>query len=370
MHSAIVTVLTWSLSSWEKPAVKWSLRFGLVFLGPLIFSGTASGQAPDRLDLTDLRGVQEMVISVRFLDRTLAIYESVGDWRVLHRSRAPAAQASHWGLSEKIRIEQAVMGVAGQSHGLVRFIRFNGVDQVRIRSSARPFDTGGIFNINSSVKDLEATFEALRDNGFTGFGDPTYYTLNERRYGGAMLRGHDGVVINLITRVSGNYDDLPPFSKMSNVRNATQIVSDFDANMDFFENKMGWHKRWEASPSWPEDGSNNMGIPNSLLLDGTVSERAAGFQFDRKATGGRIEIFAFDGIAGEDFSSRARPPNLGILMYRVHVADLDGYTRRVANRGVRVVRPIHRLVVAPYGLVASAIVEAPSGAWIELFQQL
>lgn len=311
-----------------------------------------------------------MVLSVRFLDRTLSIYESVADWTVLHRDFAPAAQATHWGLPDGTRIEEAVMGVSGQSHGLVRFVRFHDVTQVRIRSSARPFDTGGIFNINSSVKDLETTFESLRDNGFTGFADPTYYTLNGRRYGGAMLRGHDGVVINLITRESGNYADLPPFSKMSNVRNATQVVADFDANVDFFENKMVWHKRWEASPSWPEDGANNMGIPNSLLLDGTVSERAAGFQFNPSATGGRIEIFAFEGITGKDFSNRARPPNLGILMYRAHVPGLPDYVRRITSNGVRIVRPMKRLVIAPYGRVESVIVEAPSGAWIELFQQL
>lgn len=321
------------------------------------------------IDLSERRGVQEMVLSVKFLDRVIDTYKHIADWEVAYRGMAPAAQAVHWNLPADTPIEQAVLRLAGTNTGYVRLVQFQDVEQVRIRSSARPFDTGGIFNINSSVKDLEGVFEDMRDHGFVGFADPTYYTLNGRDYGGAMLRGHDGVVINLITRVNGTYDDLPPFTKMSSVRNATQMVDDYDESMDFFQNKMGWYKSWEAYPTWPEDGSNNMSLPNNLLLDGTITESAAGFKFDEHADGGRIEIFNFQGAVGKDFSHRAHPPNLGILMYRVHVPDLDVYLAQITANGVELLRPVMDLPIALYGEVRSAIVEAPSGAWIELFEQ-
>jgi catechol 2,3-dioxygenase-like lactoylglutathione lyase family enzyme len=156
---------------------------------------------------------------------------------------------------------------------------------------------------------------------------------------------------------------------MSHVVNATQMVADYEKNMDFFQNKLGWHKRWEAAPMWPEDGSNNMSIPNNLLLEGKVKERAASFIFEADADGGSIEIFHFEGASGTDFSHRAHPPNLGVLMYRIHVPDLTAYAKRIASNDVRPMRPRKSYTIAPYGQVNSIIIEAPSGAWIELFEQ-
>ena len=311
-----------------------------------------------------------MVVSVKFLDRTIGMYREIAGWEVAFRGPAPPGQARHWGLEEDVRIDQAILRVPGTEKGFLRLVRFTDVPQVRIRSSARPFDTGAIFNFNTLVKDLEGVFESMRDHGFVGFADPAYYTIFGREYGGAMLRGHDGVVINLLCRVNDSYDDMPPFTKMSHVVNATQMVDDYEESMEFFRDKLGWHVRWEASPQWPEDGSNNMSLPNNLLLEGKIRERAASFLFSPEADGGSIEIFEFDGVSGHDFSGRAHPPNLGVLMYRVHVPDLAAYARRLKAQGVAPVRPMARLSVAPYGQVRAMVITAPSGAWIELFQQI
>ena len=325
---------------------------------------------PETIDLSERRGMQEMVVSVKFLERAIEMYQQIAGWEVAYRGQAPAAQAVHWGLPADTVIEQAVLRVPGTEKGYLRLVKFVDVDQVRIRSSARPFDTGAIFNFNTLVKDLDGTFEEMRDYGFVGFADPTYYTIFGKQYGGAMLRGHDGVVINLLYRVDDVYADIPPFTKMSHVVNATQMVDEYETNLDFFQNKLGWHTRWEAAPQWPEDGSNNMGIPNNLLLDGTVTEMAASFLFEEGADGGSIEIFKFTGASGADYSHRAHPPNLGVLMYRIHVPNLDAYAEKIIANGVEVIRPKTTLPIALYGDVKSMIIKAPSGAWIELFEQM
>ncbi|MDG2243213.1 MAG: VOC family protein [Rhodospirillaceae bacterium] len=340
----------------------------LSLLALVLFMGGASIPA-QAVDLSERRGLQEMVVSVKFLDRAIEMYKAIAGWEVAYRGAAPTDQAIHWGVPADTLIEQAVLRVPGSEKGYLRLVKFLGTEQVRIRSSARPFDTGAIFNFNTLVKDLEGVFEDMRDHGFSGFADPTYYTIFGKSYGGAMLRGHDGVVINLLYRVDDPYADVPPFTKMSHVVNATQMVDDYAVSLDFFQNKMGWHVRWEASPTWPEDGSSNMSIPNNLLLEGKVTEMAASFIFDPDADGGSIEIFNFTGVSGADFSHRAHPPNLGVLMYRVHVPDLETYVEEIAENGVKFARPMKTLPVALYGQVKSAIVKAPSGAWIELFEQ-
>ncbi len=272
------------------------------------FRGAFTDTTAADLDVTDRRGLQEMVVSVKLLDRAIETYQDIAGWEVAYRGLAPSDQARHWGLCVDVLIDQAMLRVPGTEKGFLRLVKFVDVPQVRIRSSARPFDTGAIFNFNALVKDLDGVFESMRDHGFVGFADPTYYTIFGKRHGGAMLRGHDGVVINLLHRVNDPYDDVPPFTKMSHVVNATQMVDDYEESLEFFRDKLGWHVRWEASPQWPEDGSNNMSLPNNLLLEGKIKERAASFLFSPDADGGSIEIFKFDGATGLDFSDRAPIP--------------------------------------------------------------
>jgi catechol 2,3-dioxygenase-like lactoylglutathione lyase family enzyme len=325
--------------------------------------------AVEALDISKRRGLQEMVVSVKFLERETEMYKKVAGWEVANEGQASSDQAVHWGLSDNVVINEVVLRVPGTEQGFLRLVQFVDIPQVRIRSSGRHFDTGGIFNINAWVKDMDGIFEELRDHGFSSFSDPTYYNLFGERFGGGVLRGHDDIVVNLLHRVNEANLTVAPFSKMSQIDNATQIVSDYDESFDFFVNKMGWHVRWEASPTWPEDGANNMGLPNSLVQEGKVHERAASFMLDEDADGGRIEIFGVDGIAGQDFSDRAHPPNLGILTYRVHVPDLEEYVNRIADNGVEPIRPLRTFEIAPYGEVKTVVVRSPVGAWIELFEQ-
>ena len=338
---------------------------GLLWFLAALASATAA-----TVDISERRGLQEMVVSVKFLDRTIRMYQDIADWEIAYRGTAAAGQAAHWGLAEDNIIEEAVLRVPNTEKGYLRLVKFHDAEQVRIRSSARPFDTGAIFNFNALVKDLEGVFENMRDHGFVGFADPTYYTIFGKEYGGAMLRGHDGVVINLLYRVDDPYADIPPFTKMSHVVNATQMVDDYEESLEFFRDKLGWHVRWEAAPTWPADGSNNMSIPNNLLLEGKVKERAASFIFEPDADGGSIEIFKFDGAFGADYSHRAHPPNLGVLMYRVHVPNLETYATEIAAKGVPALHPWRRYTIEPYGEVRSMIIQAPSGAWIELLEQI
>ncbi len=323
-----------------------------------------------RIDLSQRQGVQEIVVSVKNLTQATQVYQSVARFEVKSEGAVDPSLAAAWGLPATTTMHDKLLGVPGVEKGLLRLVKIEGSPQVQIRSSARPYDTGGIFNFNSLVKDMDGVFEDLRDHGFQGFADPNRYTLFGKSYAGALLRGQDGVVINLLQRVNQSYDDFPPFATMSHIINATQMVADYRESFDFFTKKLGWSVRWEASPTWPPDGSNNMGVPNSILLSGQVKEKAASFALSKEADGGTIEIFNFDGIKGRDFSDRAHPPNLGILIYRIHVRDLEAYAAEIAARGVVLHRPIVRAVIAPYGAVKLMVVRAPSGAWLEFFQQL
>ena len=134
-------------------------RLWILSLG-LLISGSAGAAS---LDITERRGLQEMVVSVKFLDRAINTYQDIAGWEVAYRGLAPSDQAHHWGLDGDVLIDQAVLRVPGTEKGYLRLVKFVDVPQVRIRSSARPFDTGAIFNFNTLVKDLDGVFESMRD---------------------------------------------------------------------------------------------------------------------------------------------------------------------------------------------------------------
>jgi hypothetical protein len=85
---------------------------------------------------------------------------------------------------------------------------------------------------------------------------------------------------------------------------------------------------------------------------------------------GSVELIAFDGVKGADFSERAQAPNLGILALRFPVADLDAYRKRLAEHGVTPVNGPSILPIEPYGEVEIMTIRAPEGAWLEFYQPL
>jgi predicted enzyme related to lactoylglutathione lyase len=337
----------------------------------------ASASVAADLRIESRRGVQEMVAIVKDLDRAARPWLAVGGFVTYAESASDPGLAAVWDLPPGARVSQRVIGPPQAEKGFLRLVQISGVPQVQIRSSARPFDTGGIFNVNAFVKDMPAVFESLRDHGYIGFADPSRYVLSGKPYAGAMMTGPDGITVNLISRLDpegARYGDQPPFGAMGHVRNATQMVKDYDGAVAFFRDALGWHVRWEATPAWEKDGANNMGLPPGLVKAGMVTEKAASLTMAPDADGGTVEIFAFTGrgfaLDGRDFAAGADPPNLGLVAYRIHVPDLDAYLARIARNNVRPVKPVQELTVPMYGRVKLATVKAPSGARLEFFQQL
>jgi hypothetical protein len=313
-------------------------------------------------------GVQEVVVGVRDLDASLTTLLPAMGYRLLWRGDADASLLALWQLPPDSRARQAVIAAPGTEIGTLRLVEFRAGPQVEIRSSARPFDTGGIFNINVFVRGIDDTFAGLQQRGFQGYADPSRYELFGRPYAGALVRGHDGLVLNLLERLDRGYDDVPTFTVMSHVLNSTLVVADFGAARRFFEDGLGWVKRWEASPKWQPDGRNNMGLPESLVMSGAVRERAASFAVSATADGGTIEILAFEGLRGHDYSDRTAPPNLGLLMYTIVVTDLDAWLAAARARGTVPLVAASTVDLAPYGSTRAAVVRAPGGAWLMFVQ--
>lgn len=312
-------------------------------------------------------GFQEVVISVSDLDTAVATWRDVGEFQVHCRSTASPDLAAFWGLPEATLIEQVVLKKPVSNRGLVRLIRFHGLPQVQIRSSAMPWDTGGIFDLYMYVQDVDEVFERLRVRGWQAYNDPVNYVLGPFDIREAIMRGPDGEALVLMQRNAPPYDKKAfgvgngfgwPF-------NSALLTSDFETEAQLFREQLGWKVHLEGESYSEPPGVNPTGLPTNLAQE--EPRLFAAFANHDSDRGGSIQVMQMVGLTGNDFSARARAPNLGLLALRVPVPDLDAFSAAFAARDGAIERPKRRLELKPYGVVDILSIRTANGSRLDFF---
>jgi hypothetical protein len=318
-------------------------------------------------------GFQEAVISVADLKAATETWREVGDFEVICRGKVDAALAEFWGVPKTTVIDQVVLRKKGKTRGFIRLVKFNGVPQEQIRSSGMSWDTGGIFDIYMYVDDVTAVFGQLRARGWQSYNDPVTYTLGPFTVTEVMMRGPNGEVLCLMQRDAPAYDKAE-FGLVAGSKkgfgwpfNAALVSADFAPGERLFGEILGWKVHLSGDSKSQPPGDNPLGLPRNLAQ--STSRKFAAYAPHPTDRNGSIQVLANVGIAGRDFSARAKAPNLGILALRVPVDDLAAFERDFTARGGQVADARRALTLAPYGPVDILSVIAPHGARIEFFSQ-
>jgi hypothetical protein len=250
---------------------------------------------------------------------------------------------------------------------LIRLVRFNGLPQVQIRSSGMPWDTGGIFDLYHYVNDVDAVFERLSARGWQAYNDPVGYILGPFDMREVIMRGPDGEVLVLMQRNAPPYDKAAfgagagfgwPF-------NSALKTSDFAAHQRLFGEQLGWKEHLGGEALSEAPGENPSGLPwNLAQTEPRVFAAYANHETDRN---GSIQSIYLAGMTGNDFSSRAKAPNRGLLALRVPVPDLEAFAADFTGKGGEISTPPVTLTLEPYGQVKILAVTAPNGARIDFF---
>ena len=318
-------------------------------------------------------GFQEAVISVSDLKAATATWHEVGDFDVVCEGQAGPAMAQFWGLPPNTKIDQVVLKKKVANRGLVRLVKFNGIAQEQIRSSAQSWDTGGIFDLYMYVDDVRAIFPQLRARGWQSYNDPVTYTLGPFTVTEVLMRGPDGEVLCLMQR------DAPPYNKAQFGLvpgagkgfgwpfNSALISSEFAPGEKFFAEILGWTSHLSGDSKSAPPGDTPMGLPKNLAQ--TTARKFAAYAPHPTDRNGSIQIYVNEGLDGRDLSTRAHAPNLGILTLRVPVPDLDVFEKNIRAKGGGVATPRQSLELEPYGKVEMLSLKAPNGALIEFFAQ-
>ena len=311
-------------------------------------------------------GYQEAVFSVSDAAEWVAFLEEVAGWDVLHDGELDPAMLAGWQLPSEASAREVVVGNPGTKRGFIRLLQFRGVEQQQIRSNAQSWDTGGWFDVNSRVVSMEKKFSELQARDWQAASDPVEFEFGPFVVREWLARGPDGIVIALIERVQPPLEGHPQLREMGRLINATQIVSDIDKAREFYLDKLGFKTYLDHVGASKSSGPNVLGLPHNVAVDVV---RHVSILHPHAVNEGSVELLQFAGATGADFSARAVPPNLGVLMLRFPVRDIARFAQHVEEQGIEIAMSPQRVALPPYGDVTMMAIRGPDGVWIEFFTE-
>ena len=310
-------------------------------------------------------GWQEAVLSVSDLGRWQAMLMDIAGWVPIRSGEMDPVQLAQWGLPERATAREVVLQNPGETQGLVRLVKFSGVDQVQIRSSARPWDTGGLFSLLVRSPSVDANFATARKYDWTGENDPIDLFLGGGRHlRNVVLKGPDGINLGVYERVIPGLDGFPNMKQMSRPFNAMQMVADKTATMAFFTDVLGLTVMVDGDGVPP---ANNFAIPDNILPQ---TRMKSGILHPVGGESGRVELIQFGGLEGRRLEDRALPPNLGILGLRFPVEDAEARMAEIAATGWSIWTQPAAFELPPYGRVLLFGVRSPDGVIYEFFSRI
>lgn len=304
-------------------------------------------------------GYKEILISVWDLKKTCTFVEEVLQYELVTRGPVSRGLLSFWGLGEECTAEEALYRHVGTEICWYRIVQFQGVEQRLIRPNSQTWDTGGIYDVDFRVVDFEARVEDFQRAGFLGFSDPMRYQFGPYDVSEILMKGHEDYVLAVMTRHAPKLEGYPHLTYLSEPFNSTQIVKDYGAAVDFYINQLGFKIQGEYALKDTEDTTNLFGMPQNLYKE---IERNIVILGPLGVKYGSIEIIELKGAQGRDFSEHAKPPNLGMLMLRIPIVDIEGYHALIQSTNPSEIKTVE---IAPYGEVKVFYVLTPDGTWLE-----
>jgi catechol 2,3-dioxygenase-like lactoylglutathione lyase family enzyme len=309
---------------------------------------------------------QEAVVSVRDLDRWGAALDTLFGWHEVERSPIDKRLLSAWQLPSSVTADERVFTNPQDDTRRVRFMKFSGIEQVQVRSSAMGWDTGGVFSLLCYARDVDATFKAAQELGWSAYHDPVNMQFGDRTLRNVVLRAWDGVNFGLYCPTIPPPPAAPLYSKVSAPFNGQQMVREIAPARRFYADLLGWTSWFDGTLRL---NCNNFGMPANFVgvLPKNVAIMAGGKSADGAWDYGQVELVQWDGFAGRDLAEHALPPNLGILALRVPVTDAVETAKLLIARGAILKTPPCRVAIPLHGEVMICAVRTPDGALIEYF---
>lgn len=312
-------------------------------------------------------GWQEAVIVVSNLNRIAEDLEIVGGWKTIDEGKLKREQLKLWSLDNEVTGKYKLVINPDASKGFLRFIQLDNIEQEQIRPSGQIWETGGIFDLNFRVTDINDKYKKLLARGWTAYNDPTEYDFGPVTVSEVLMIGPDGVCFALIERIAPPLEeDGKPYA-INRTFNSTLIVKDIDKSYQFFKNTLGFNTVMEVIKHRLDPGPNVLGLPHNVVPNHAMNVYIV---HPNGVTDGSIELLKLDDLEGRNFTPKAKPYNLGITSLRFPVTNIEQQYSDLKEKSIKPIYKPTTLEMKPYGKVKMFALELPEGGWVEYFEPL
>lgn len=312
-----------------------------------------------------LKTILEVVYSVGNLEKVRHFFCDYGGLTAVGHYETDSSVLDFWNLENSATGKEALIQFDNHPSGLIRLVHFEGTKQQYIRSSQKPWDTGGIMDINLRVPEVPKTFDELRELGFHGLSDPLFQTMGEVQLYDILMQGYDDTIIAFTHRTQPPLNLKSGFKIPSHVYNSSLTVKSLEASKCFYLEGLDFKllTAYEVKKTKPME--NMFGIPFNMIEH--VNCKANIFSLDG-TNDVMFQTIEFEGAEGKDFSERAIPPNRGLLLYRCNVENIYDYYDSLMKKDIVIHRPLQKIMILPYGEVECFALLSPDGVWWEFLE--
>lgn len=317
----------------------------------------------------DSPGFSEAVVSVRDINAWIDFLEGVFQWSVVYRGAADDSLRAFWRLPQTVAIEEALLREpnAETGSGAIRLVQFKNIEQRQARPNAYAWDTGGFFDLHVQVRDVHGLFANMERAGWIGYTPPQRLSVSGVVLDEVLIRGPDGMAFALIERISPPFNVVEGYERVSPAWNAPQMVSDFAAAHRFYADGLGFKPTIETEMAPDPNGENLYGLPLSVAK--TTSTQLAFFHpTGVRGAIGSVDILHLVGLEGRQLTNQAHPPNLGLIVLRFPVRNIEEYEAAVQQAGVDIASPLTDVKFLPEGSAQAFSVVSPEGARLEFYE--
>lgn len=281
-------------------------------------------------------GSREIVLSVTDLEAWTDFYTETLGWETRSTGPAPQIQLNAWNLPQTASASFALVANPGSKTGFVRLMDFDGVNQVRVRDHSQAWETGGTYNMNIRVPDISKLEPKFTQAGRQALSAPVNFTFGPFDVWEWLPRHKDGIRIALAQRVSPPLEGWPNLVTSYRAFNSTQIVKDMDRAVAFYPGILGLKTNLEHQGASDEPKDHVLGLSHQAM---TTVIRDVRILSPSGENNGSIKLLEFQNYTGRDFSELTVPPNLGDLMLRYPVSNIDRLVAHLTGTGLSLEYP-------------------------------
>lgn len=312
-----------------------------------------------------LKTILEVVYSVGDMEKVKHFFCDYGGLGIVGEYETDRTVLDFWNLGTGVTASEKLVRFENHIAGSLRLVKYQNTQQEYIRSSQKPWDIGGIMDINLRVPEVTKTFNEIRDLGFHGLSDPLLQEMGPFKLYDILMQGYDDIIIAFTHRVEPPLELPDGYKIPSHVYNSSLTVKSLKDSQDFYVNTLGFSLLNEYEVKKDSPIENMFGIPMNMIMDVTCKANIFSLDGTRDVM---FQVCEFEGVEGKDFSKSAIPPNRGLLLYRCNVENISAYYDSLVEKEINIHQHLQELTIEPYGKVNCFSLLSPDGVWWEFLE--